>query len=230
MVLYGKNGHLKHLFHGKSDIIQQLIFNVDVSHTLQQVCMRLVEHESKQTMAYIERLAYHTPRSNMTYIGDHVYAIGQFRMATPTVEQSALGLTCTIPTFSIMLKDNIVYHSTGYAHCVDGKRNSTYCCYQAGSSIDFGQIEIFTMSPIPQALVRKIIPLNPLLINKAGPPCRQRLAPYRQIDLLSNYIIPVSLPRDLAGVPFDCIIGKPVVVTAFDNSYCILQPNNVEHN
>ena len=120
-----------------------------------------------------------------------------------------------------------------HTSCVDGKRNSTYSCYRADSSIDFGQIEIFTMSPIPQALVRKTVPLNPTLMNKAGPPCRQRLAPYRQIDLLSNYIIPVSLPRDnsqLVYVPFDCIISKLVVVTAFDNSYCILQPNNVEHN
>ncbi len=30
-----KNGHLKHLFHGKSQIANQLLFNVDVSYTLQ---------------------------------------------------------------------------------------------------------------------------------------------------------------------------------------------------
>ena len=56
-----KNGQLKHLFHGKSEIVHQLLFNIDVSCTLQQVHPRLVECESERTMRYIDHLSHLTP-------------------------------------------------------------------------------------------------------------------------------------------------------------------------
>ena len=50
---FGFDGQLKHLFHGKSDIVNQLLFNIDVSCTLQQVHPRC---ESERTMMYIDPL------------------------------------------------------------------------------------------------------------------------------------------------------------------------------
>ncbi len=231
-----KNGHLKHLFHGKSDIIHQLLFNVDVCYTLQQVHSRLVECESEQTMTYIDRVSHLAPRSNMMSIGTHTYVIGQYKVTTPAVEQStALGYTSNIGIFSRMLKDGVVYHSTSYARSTSGKRNNTHCCYrdESNDSICFGQIELFTTCPTPHAFVRQVHPLITSLINQAGHPCRPSLTHYQQADLLNSYIVPVDLSSDgcqLFAVPVECIISKVVIISVLDNHYCVVQPNNIERH
>lgn len=68
-----KNGQLKHLFHGKTDIVHQILFNIDVSYTLQQVHSQLVETECEETMNYIDRLSHHAPRKNMTCRQTHIH-------------------------------------------------------------------------------------------------------------------------------------------------------------
>ena len=45
-----KNGQLKHFFHGKAEIHHQLLFNIDVSYTLQHIHMKLLQHESDKTL------------------------------------------------------------------------------------------------------------------------------------------------------------------------------------
>lgn len=45
-----KNGHIKHLFHGKNDIVHQLIFNTDVTYKLQCLQSQFVEKESARTL------------------------------------------------------------------------------------------------------------------------------------------------------------------------------------
>ena len=231
-----KNGQLKHLFHGKSDIINQLLFNIDVSCTLQQVHPRLVQCESERTMTYIDRLSHLTPKTNMMCIGVHSYVVGHYRVSTPTIEQStALRYTGNIGVFSRMLKDGVLYHSTNYVNSTSGKRNNTHCCYQdkANDCISFGQIELFTTCPRPHAFVRPICPLGVSMLTQAGHPCRSSLAIYQQIDLLSAYIVPVNLSTNcspLIAVSIDCIISKVVTVSVLDKHYCVVQPNNVERH
>ena len=103
-----KNGQLKHLFHGKSDanIVKQLLFNVDVACTLQQVHTQLVECESEATLAYLHL----TPRCrpNMVSIGSHTYILGQHKVITPTDDQlAALGTTGNIEVFMRLYKDGV---------------------------------------------------------------------------------------------------------------------------
>ena len=136
-----KSGHLKHLFHGKSNIIHQLLFNIDVSYTLQSVHKHLTDCESEQTLHYLCKPLH---RKNMTTIGDHSYIVGRYNITTPTMEQSnALSYNGKIQIFFRMFKNGVIYHSTGYQRATRGKRNNTYCCFRGtdGSSICFGQIQ-----------------------------------------------------------------------------------------
>ena len=50
------------------------------------------------------------------------------------------------------------------------------------------------MSPTPFALPRLLQPLDKTLINEAGHLCRPQLTPYRQVDLLNSYMVPVAIP------------------------------------
>ena len=83
-----KSGCLKRIVHGNSDIIHQLLFNIDVTHTLQQVHRKLIEHDSQETVSYIEQLSHLTPRSNMKCIGDHMYIVGKCKLIIPTPRDS----------------------------------------------------------------------------------------------------------------------------------------------
>ena len=76
-----KNGHLKrHIrghIHGWGNVVPQLMFNINVSHTLQLVHYKLVQHESEQTMNFLNASGGLSPRSKMTQIGEHMYIIGR---------------------------------------------------------------------------------------------------------------------------------------------------------
>ena len=130
-------------------------------------------------MKYIDHLSHLTPRSNMMCIGIHTYVIGQYRISTPTTEQStALRYTGNIGIFSRLLKDGVLYHSTNYTNSTSGKQNNTHCCYQdkANNRICFRQIEPLTTCPRPHAFVRhcahwvqvyslrQVIPVDHLLL------------------------------------------------------------------
>lgn len=229
-----KNGQLKHLFHGKHNITHQLLFNLDVSYTLQQVHGQLTQCESEKTLRFIDGVA---PRSNMTAIGNHAYIVGYHKIIKPTAEQSmALG---SIPTVSVeafwrLFKDGILYSSTTYAHGVSGKRDNTNCSYidKSTGNISFGKIEIFTTTPKACALLRKLHPSHRTMLQRAGHPCRSILQTYQQVDLLNFHIIPLdkSIRSQLIAVDLDCIISKVVIVCVLGNLYCVIQPNTVEHH
>ena len=70
-----KNGQLKHLFHGRSAIVHQLMFNIDVSQTLQLVHHKLPQHESERTMRFLDSSSHLMPRSNMSFIDVHTYNV-----------------------------------------------------------------------------------------------------------------------------------------------------------
>lgn len=230
-----KNGCLKHLFHGKTDIIHQLLFNTDVSYTLQCVHDKLVDVESDQTIAYVDKLSKLAPRPNMACIGNHLYVVGKCKAAMPTVEQSlALAYSNSIDVFSRLLKDRTMYCSTSYLRSGKGKRDNTHCYYRdddGGSCI--GVIELFSSKPKLCAFVREVKTLQPTLINAAGHPCRTTLNCYQQADLLNSYITPVEISTgtdQLLAVPLDSIICKAVIVTVSGIHYCLVQPNNIERH
>ena len=236
-----KSGSLKHLFHGKSDIVHQLLFNIDVMYTLEQVRTKLVEFDSQQTVSYIEQLSHLPPRSNMTSIGTHTYIVGKCKLIKVTTEMSAAighgAFDHEVKVFGRMFKDGVMYYSNSYTS-INSKRDNTYCCYQESSDNGetrrhFGHIKLFLLSPSPHALLAPVTPMQPTLINKAGHPCRESLVPYQEVDLLNSYIVPVALPTSqsqLTLIPVHCIVSKVVLVFVHGNHYIIIQPNTIERH
>ena len=68
-----QNGHLKRFIHGRENVVPQLLFNVDVSYTLQIVHHELVKHESNETMTFLNTSSRLAPQSNMQEIGEHTH-------------------------------------------------------------------------------------------------------------------------------------------------------------
>ena len=147
-----KNGQIKHLFHGKTSIFQQLLFNVDILLTLQ-----LVRHHlsTSQVANFIGQVSHTAPRNNMKLISDDCYFIGAPHFITlSSVQKEALQTgDDKYMIFSRVYKSGIVYHSTFYTRNNHSpKRENTYCSFISGDGIGYGQIELFVAEPEPQAL------------------------------------------------------------------------------
>ena len=147
-----KNGQLKYLFHEKSDIVNQLLFNINVGYTLQLVYSKLATYETQAVMNFICRA--NVPRSNMILIGQNTYAIGQTSVVVTNQEQaSALDILAhhRIVTFSRLYKDGTLYYSTNYSRASCNKRDDTICYFRSfhDSTVTFGRIELFVLSPTP---------------------------------------------------------------------------------
>ena len=234
-----KNGKLKQLFHGRSDITSQLLFNADIHQTLQLLQPSLEHQETRQTMEFINSVSHNELRSTMTFITQHTYIVGQLHRMTPTTEQArVLGCSDTIQAFTRLFKDGVIYHSTNYAK-IKGKRNNTTCCYHStrDDTTHFGRIELFITLPTPTALIWELEPLSESLLQKGGHPCRSSLNIYQQVDILNNYIVPlkgVTPSTQLVRVPIEHILSKLVFITITSNDtpneYVVKQPNNFERH
>lgn len=89
-----KNGRLKTLFHDKHQIHQQLLFSVDVRIMLQLLHPIHSVHD-ESSMGFINHVTSAVPRSNMTFIRDHMYIVGPCKATDLTVEQSQAFHCCT---------------------------------------------------------------------------------------------------------------------------------------
>ena len=232
-----KNGQLKYLFHGKSDIVHQLLFNINVGYTLQLMYPKLASYESQHVLQFIYQT--NTSRSNMTLIGPNTYVVGPTSVVIPNGEQaSALGTLAhhRIQTFSRLYKDGTLYYSLNYGRASHNKRDDTVCCFcsSRGSPARFGRIELFVLSPTPSILLRQLRPVEQSILRQAGHPCRPQLTVYQQVDLLNSYILPVVIPTSstpLISVSLDqCVVSKAVIVSVTDKHYVISQPNNFEYH
>ena len=219
-----KNGHLKHLFHSKTEIIHQLLFNTDVLYTLQHVHNQLLDCESEKMLSYLGDLTSH---SNMRSIGDHTYMVGKSKMMAPTAEQSiVLGSNDNIEVFSRLFKDGILYYSSSWGR--GNKRDNTHCTYQVDTcDTCFGIIELFVPAPTPCALIRQLVTSPESLLDKAGHPCRTL---YHQVDLLNSYIVPVEVSNNLSLIPIESITTKAVFISVPPSQYCIVHPNKIERH
>ena len=99
--------------------------------------------------------------------------------------------------------------------------------------ISFGRIELFTIYSTVEAFVKMIDSTETSLFDHVGPPCRPQLAQYQDADILSQYIVPVSLPTEhtpLTIIPITSIVSKINITSNQHNHFCIMQPNNFEQH
>lgn len=222
------NGQLKNLFHSKSQIFHQLMFNVDVRQTLQLLHSRLAQVESEQTLCFLQSL----PRQNMLQIDAHTYILGQSKLVTATVDQrDLLRSEGTIEVFSRLYMRGNVYTSKSYSRGLQGKRNNTVCVFKTGgSTCRYGEIEIFVNTSPPKALIRVLKVQGESILQQAGHPCRPTLAPYKEVDLLNKYVTRVTRNGPLTAVPLRNIEAKVVLMNITGTLYAIKEPNQYEHH
>ena len=121
-----KNGRLKHLFHGNSRIFHQLVFNIDLTYTLETVHRQLSMCESEEVLKYLAN----PYRKKGAQIGEHTYVVGLCKVMFTSTEQSiALEHSGNIEVFFRLLMGSVMYNCTSYSKC-----NNTYCCYRHSSS------------------------------------------------------------------------------------------------
>ena len=142
-----KHNQLKHLFHGKNHIIHQLLFNLDIRFTLQQLYPDLLKTENDSTIAYLSKIKFRAPTCNMNCIELHTYVVGISRGMRLTAEQSRALHLPSARVFSRLYKNGILYYASDHYKGWMGKRNDTVCSYiQGDGTVCFGQIEFFLLT------------------------------------------------------------------------------------
>jgi len=221
-----KHGQLKHLFHGKTQIINQLLFNVDVSITLQLLYPQLLEIEDDDVISFLTK--NRRSLSNMTSI---TYVVGKVKQEKLSPERSRVIRRGSARLFSRLYKNGILYYATEYSKGCTWKRDNSICAFIGNNDgeIYFGRIDAFLLDPYPLALLHCYETSSESLMKISGHCCRAVLEPHKEVDLLSSFItIPGEGSPDLIAVNLDNIVSKAVHIQANNKEFLILQPNNFE--
>ena len=107
------NGHLQYLFHSRTSIIDQLVFNVDIQQTLQLLLPSLAKHESSDILQLISIKRKPVCRAKMQKISDFTYVVGKTVQHNTSAEDStSLGvLAGNVTIFMRLFYQGILYHS-----------------------------------------------------------------------------------------------------------------------
>ena len=200
------NGRLKCLFHSRSRIFHQLMFNVDVRQTLQAVHHTLAEVESEPTLNFLQSSA----RRNMIQIAAPTYILGQSKLVEATEEQKRLlDFDGPIEVFSRLYMQGSMYTSKSYARGMNGKRNNTVCMFKTNEDdCNYGEIETFVNMSPPQAIIRVLCVQGQTVLQQAGHPCRPALDMYKEVDLLKLFVARVVRNGPLTAIPLENIRSK----------------------
>ena len=164
------NGRLKCLFHSRSRIFHQMMFNVDIRQTLQFVHHTLAEVESEPTLNFLQSSA----RRNMVQIGAHTYILGLVEAMEE--QKSLLDADGPIEVFSGLYMQWSTYTSKSYAKGINGKRNNTVCVFRTSENdCNYGEIENFVNMSLPQAIIRVLRVQGQTILQQAGHSCRPAL-------------------------------------------------------
>lgn len=228
------NGHLQYLFHSRANIIDQLVFNIDIQQTLQLLQPSLIKHESSDVMEHLHikrKPAYNT---RMQKIEDHIYIVGKTIQRNISAEESnLLGITAgTVTIFTRLFNHGVLYDSLSY-HKRECKRNDQVCHF-IHNDFKFGVIKYFTLAPEPVAVIQAFKPSKDTYLKRVGHPCRTVLEEYKQIDLLSLFVYEIHAtdPGPTITIPIKNMKGKAVYLELHNNqfNYILSTPNKYEHH
>ena len=153
-----KNGTIKHFFHNRLEVVTQLLFNIDVSVTLQHLYPVLRTSEAEATIQFLSPLSNTPGQRCMIKLGEHLYIVGKPRSTIlQEDEATALGPEAdgAAEVFTRLFKEGVLYHSKPFR--TEGKRDDTMCSYRHQGRIFFGQIVFFVSSHMPCAVIRMCI-------------------------------------------------------------------------
>ena len=150
-----KNGHLKHLFHARSNVLDQIVFNTDIQQTLQLLYTLLQQKESLETLEFLLAMNGRAPRRGMQRVKEHTYIVGS--LMQKHLSAAEYELLCSTPsdiqTFSRCFHNGTLYSSTSYVKG-QGKRNNQVCQFSKEGQCKFGLIQTFALNPNPVAIVK----------------------------------------------------------------------------
>ena len=224
-----KNNLIKNLFHGTTDISQQMLFNIKAESTIQYLLHEIKVQDGEFVAKFISEDSHQ--KYNMLQIDEHIYAVGNTKLLSLTSEQEeTLQYHGNAQGFYRLLKEGIMYHCTNYNQRT---RNNTFCAYSSPSNstlFHFGQIEQFLLEPRPLALVKKIIINSSSLSQQAGYTDHQKLKEYQQFDLVHNIIPAITITQNLEAVDIRNITKKCICITVGPFTYLSAMPNPYERH
>ena len=126
-----KNGHLKKLSHGKSSFYQQMLFNIDVSQTLQLIQPIIDDTDSPMQTILRSNLDMGALQDKVC-IGQHTYFLNGPSIEKPNAdEKNALDCTGRIVKYKKLLKHGVLYCASTKKTT---KRDSRVCAFRDPSS------------------------------------------------------------------------------------------------
>ncbi len=229
------NGHLVSMLHSKRKLAEQLIFSIDVSHTIGMLSDQLAGKENVDTMEFLKPMSsLLQKRNNMTMISTGVYSIGPLsKLNINEEEQSAITGVTHYNLAEMTMFKKLYYHNTIIQAFSDrGKRDSSICCFISCGSKEYGRVLMFTLTP-PLALIKAYQKTSSSFLKSIGHSVRQKLQDYTRVDVLSSFIIQVKNDlKPACAIPLSCIVNKCVLVSCQNSSYSYIihVPNNYEHH
>ena len=210
-----------------------MVFSINVEQTLQLFYPSLQKQESANTLDFLCELSGDAPRKNILQVGDHMYFVGKTQLRQfSTAECQILGKPPNSTALSAgrCFYKGTLYHSTAYLKG-QGKRNCTVCSFIDGSVEKFGQIEFFTNTSEPIAVIRVFERTGSSLLTRTENPCRDILNEYKRIDYIDSFITEIKVPNstcDIQAIPVRVITGKAIHLRLFNSNYeyVLKQPNN----
>ena len=203
-----KHRHFKQLFHGNDDIYHQIIDNIDASLTMQLMSQYFPSEDD-------------TSRGrNMKQLSDYCYTIGCTKMIVLSDEQrNGIGSDYrhSHTAFFRLYKRGTIFYSSGYIKDRMYKRENTFFSFIEDGAICYGQIIMFLIDPSPVALIMRCNICDVSLKLSAGDPSKPILQTYKEVDLLSTIVVPVTLSSTLTAVNIENILSKSVVVRSRGN-------------
>ena len=226
-----KNGHLKKLSHGKSSFYQQMLFNIDVSQTLQLIQPIIDDTDSPMQTILRSNLDIGALQDKVC-IGQHTYFLNGPSIEEPNAdEKNALDCTGRIVKYKKLLKHGALYCASTKKTT---KRDSSVCAFRDPSSntVKFGKILSFVYTSQPMVLLSPYQVTS--ILKDAGPTCRECLNVYKEMDILAASNLAVKVVREslhLIAAPIDAITAKSMIIVIDNaNRYIVRQPNMFEHN
>ncbi len=227
------NGHLQYLCYSKTNIIDQLVFNVDIQQTLQLLLPSLAKHESSDILQPLSIKRKPVNRAKMQKINDFTYVVGKTVQHNNSAEDSSsLGILAgNVTIFMRLFYQGIVYHSLFYRN--EGCKRNDRVCHFKHDNYKFGVIKYFILSPQPVAVIKAFKPSQRTYLERASHPCRAVLEQYKEINLMSLFIYEIH-PTDrgpIIVIPITEIIGKRVHLELKNKhfDYVLSMPNKFEH-
>ena len=146
-------------------------------------------------------------------------------------EINALGFTTRLIKYKKLLRHGVLYCASTMKAT---KRDSSVCTFRdpLSNTVKFGKILSFVHTS--QAMVLLLPYQVTSILKDTGPPCRESLQAYKDIDILAASDFAVKVVRDspnIIAVPIDAITAKSMIVIIDNaNRYIVKQPNMFEHN